>query len=295
VAESLELRARAELLVRPGSAAALSLVDDAVQVWRSLGNVRAECRLLGYRQPALSIQTLGGFRVLRSGEPVPVTAWQSRKARDLVKILVARRGRPVTREALISLLWPGEPVDRAGNRLSVALSTARSVLGSQRGATEYCVVTEGDTVRLDPDVVTVDVLSFLADAGRGLRVPEAWPLLRAAEAAYTGDFLEEDPYEDWATELREEARLTYVQVALVLAAHAAETGEHITASRYCLRVLERDQYNEPAHLALVRALAEAGSHGEARRRYRTYVTRMSEIDIEPRPFPDAVATRSGVG
>lgn len=299
LAESLELRARAELLVRPGSGSALSLVDDAVQVWRSLGNLRAERRLLAYRQPALSIQTFGGFRVLRDGEPVPVTAWQSRKARDLVKILVARRGRPVTREALISLLWPGEPVDRVGNRLSVALSTARSVLGSQRGAAEYCVVTEGDTVRLDPDVVTVDVLSFLADAQRGLRqgLPEAWPLLRAAEAAYTGDFLEEDPYEDWATELREEARLTYVQVAIVLAGHTGEVGEHITASRYCLRILERDQYNEPAHLALVRALAAAGSHGEARRRYRTYVARMSEIDIEPRPFPDAVGptTRSGGG
>jgi DNA-binding SARP family transcriptional activator len=113
-------------------------------------------------------------------------------------------------------------------------------------------------------------------------------LLHAAEAAYTGDFLEEDPYEDWATELREEARLTYVQVAIVLAMHTSDAGEHVTASRYCLRILERDQYqyNEPAYLALVRALSAAGGHGEARRRYRTYVVRMAEIDIEPRPFPD---------
>jgi DNA-binding SARP family transcriptional activator len=231
-----------------------------------------------------SIRTLGGFRVLRGGEPVPVTAWQSRKARDLVKILVARRGRPVTREVLISLLWPGERADKTGNRLSVALSTARSVLGSG------CVVTEGDTVRLG--AVAVDVLSFLADAQHALHAwrhdrQEAWPLLRAAEAAYTGDFLEEDPYEDWATELREEARLTYVQVAIALAGHTSGTGEHVTASRYCLRILERDQYHEPAHLALVRALAAVGSHGEARRRYRTYVARMTEIDIEPRPFPHA--------
>jgi DNA-binding SARP family transcriptional activator len=238
-------------------------------------------------KPGVSVQTLGGFRVLRDGEPVPLTAWQSRKARDLVKILVTRRGRPVTREALISLLWPGERADRAGNRLSVALSTARSVLGGRGG---HCVVAEGDVVRLDTDVVTVDVLSFLVEAQRGLHAwrhgrPEAWPLLRAAEAWYTGDFLEEDPYEDWATEMREEARLTYVQVATVLAGHTGETGEHITASRYCLRVLERDRYNEPAHLALVRALAAAGSHGEARRRYRTYVARMAEIDIEPRPYP----------
>lgn len=240
-----------------------------------------------HAEPSLTIQTLGGFRVLRGGDPVPATAWQSRKARDLVKILVTRRGRPTTRESLISLLWPGEPADKVGNRLSVALSTVRAVLGCQRGATAHSVVTEGDTVRLDLDIVTVDVVIFLDLAHRGLHVrPTVWPLLRAAESAYTGDFLEEDPYEDWATELREEARLTYVQVATVLAGHTNDAGEHITASRYCLRVLERDQYHEPAHLALVQALTAAGSHGEARRRYRTYVTRMTEIDIEPRPFPD---------
>lgn len=297
LAESLELQARAHLLLVPDDLLSLSLVDQAATIWHELGN---QHRLAAVRdtssgaraQPVapLYIQTLGGFRVLRNGSPVPVTAWQSKKARDLVKILVTRRGRPVTRELLVSLLWPKEPADRVGNRLSVALSTARTVLGSQRGATEHCLINDGDTVRLDLDVATVDVLSFLANAGRGLHAwrhdqPEAWMLLRAAEAEYTGDFLEEDPYEDWATELREEARLTYVQVATVLAGHTTQTGEHVTASRYCLRILERDQYNEPAHLALVRAQAAAGSHGEARRRYRTYVARMAEIDIEPRPFP----------
>lgn len=297
LAEALELQARAHLLLVPDDRRALSLVEAAEAIWRELGNQRGVNRVASIRDlrgqtlPALFIQTLGGFRVMRRGEPVPVTAWQSKKARDLVKILVTRRGRPVKREVLISLLWPKEPADRVGNRLSVALSTARTVLGSQRGATEHCVINEGDTVRLDVDVATVDVLSFLTKAHRGLHAwrheePAALALLHAAEAEYTGDFLEEDPYEDWTMELREEARLTYVQVATVLAGHTTRTGEPVAASRYCLRILERDQYNEPAHLELVRALAAAGSHGEARRRYRTYVSRMAEIDIEPRPFPN---------
>ncbi len=42
-------------------------------------------------------------------------------------------------------------------------------------------------------------------------------LLRAAEAAYSGDFLEEDVYADWAAGMREEARALYVRVARVLA------------------------------------------------------------------------------
>ena len=57
-----------------------------------------------------------------------MAAWQSRKARDLLKLLVARRGHPMTREAAAEAMWPGEDPEPLGNRLSVALSTIRKVL-----------------------------------------------------------------------------------------------------------------------------------------------------------------------
>lgn len=41
--------------------------------------------------PAVSIQTLGVFQVIRDGIPIPSTVWRSKKARDLLKILIARR------------------------------------------------------------------------------------------------------------------------------------------------------------------------------------------------------------
>ena len=72
------------------------------------------------------ITTLGGFRVIRDGEPVDVGEWGSRKARDLVKLLVARRGAPVVRDEVTDLLWPEEP-DRSARRLSVLLSMVRTV------------------------------------------------------------------------------------------------------------------------------------------------------------------------
>ena len=48
------------------------------------------------------------------------------------KILVARHGRRVAREALAEALWPGEAPGPVANRLSVALSTLRSVLDPAR-------------------------------------------------------------------------------------------------------------------------------------------------------------------
>src|SRR4029078_5234414 len=82
--------------------------------------------------PPVLVQSLGRFRVLLSGEPVPLGAWQSRKARDLLKILVARRRRPNTREALMEALWPGQSPGPLGNRLSVLLSTVRGVLDPRK-------------------------------------------------------------------------------------------------------------------------------------------------------------------
>jgi ATP/maltotriose-dependent transcriptional regulator MalT/DNA-binding SARP family transcriptional activator len=279
-------------------------VADAERRLRSLG-VRVGAELAAGLLRAIAtpprdpvrIQALGGFRVLRAGEPVPVEEWQSRKARDLLKVLVARRGRAVPREALMEALWPDEDPAKLSNRLSVALSTVRTVLDpDRRHPGDRFVLADKHVVALAD--LPVDVEEFLAAAAagrdrfaRGDRA-EALPLLAAAETTFTGDFLEDDPYEDWAVSLREEARAAYLAVARTLARAAAEAGEHDQAVRYHLRVLERDAYDEEAHLGLVATLVAAGRHGEARRRYRIYGEQMSELGVEAAPFPSTGRSRA---
>ncbi len=70
-------------------------------------------------------------------------------------------------------------------------------------------------------------------------------------------------------------------------------GDADGATRYYLRILERDPYDEGAHLGLVAALVAAGRHGEARRRYGFYAAKMEEISVEAAPFPGS--TGSGAG
>jgi DNA-binding SARP family transcriptional activator len=243
-------------------------------------------------RPPVELQTLGAFRVVRAGTPVPLAEWQSRKARDVLRILIARRGRAVPRDLLMETLWPEEDPAKLANRLSVALATVRGVLDPDKDhPTEHYVAADKNAVRLVLENVAVDVESFLADASAGLallregRSADARELLAAAEAAYAGAFLEEDAYEDWALPLREEVQAAYVRVARALAADAAASGEYDAAGRYFLRVLEHDSYDENAHLGLVSTLLDAGRHGEARRFFRDYCARMEEIGIEPAPFP----------
>jgi DNA-binding SARP family transcriptional activator len=238
----------------------------------------------------LAIRSLGAFRVFRGGDLVPLTAWQSKKARTLLKILVARRGRSTTRDYLMEALWPGENPEVVTRRLSVALATLRAVLDPEKShPSDHFVIGDKDAVRLDLATLPVDVEVFLAEAAEGLArlgdAGDATVRLDAAERAYEGDFLEEDRYQDWATPLREEARTTYISVLRAQAA-LAETSRHPgDAVRRYLRILEMDPWDEGAHLALVGTMERAGRHGEARRRYLAYTSRMEEIGVPVSPFP----------
>jgi DNA-binding SARP family transcriptional activator len=60
--------------------------------------------------------------------------------------------------------------------------------------------------------------------------------------------------------------------------------------RRTLRLLahdDYDDYDEQTHLELVRGLVRAGRRGEARRRYRAYCQRMTQLHVTPAPFPDS--------
>ncbi len=272
--------------------------DAALQTLSSFG-VRRNTMAAGplsalppVAQPPASIRTLGGFQVLRDGCAMPLAEWQSRKSRDLLKILVARRGKPLHRERLADTLWPEDDPPQVSGRLSVALSRIRAALDPEhRFPQDHYVAAGEDAISLSVENLDIDVERFLKLAEIGLsqlregRTDEAVPVLKAAEASYTGDFLEEDAYEDWAISLREQARALYIAVTRGLAEAAGKTGDRETAVRCYLRALERDPYDEEAHLGLVALSASAGHHGEARRYYRHYVAKMDDIGVEPAPYP----------
>jgi DNA-binding SARP family transcriptional activator len=255
-------------------------------------------------RPRTTIRVLGGFVVERGGRPVPRSAWGSRKARDLLKVLVVRAGRRVTREQLGHLLWPDEAYEEVSNRLSVALSVARGVLaGDPDAATPGTlpdaapIRTVDDAVVLDADAVEIDLVRFdeLADEGlravRGGEVEAARAALTAAEEAYGGELLEDDLEATWVVDRREELGQRYVSVARTLAGLVVDDDpDH--ALRLLLRVLDRDGYDESAHLEICRTLLGAGRHGEARRRHRIYAERMAELDLPAVPLHELTRERT---
>jgi pimeloyl-ACP methyl ester carboxylesterase/DNA-binding SARP family transcriptional activator len=237
------------------------------------GQVRSR-EHVGRRADPVRIRTLGGFAVEVDGEAVPTSDWGSRHARQLCKRLVAARGWPVTRDELVDLLWPDESGwTRLSARLSVQLSIVRRVLGGG-------IIADRQMVRLDLDEVSTD-LEDLYKASDD----------RAIVAAYPGEFLPEDRYEDWTSGPRDEARSRYVAAARRVAQREQSLGNPLRAAGFARRLVGIDPYDEASHRLLVESLLAAGETSEARTAHEAWSAAMSDIGVEATPF-ETMATPS---
>ena len=236
----------------------------------------------------LQIRVLGTFDVLVGGQPVPLPAWRSRQARTLLKILVARRGRPVRRGELCETLWPDDEPHRTAHRLSVLLSAVRTVLDPIRlRPADYYLRADLTGVCLDISRVAVDVEDMLRDAEHGLALAAAGEsdrartVLAGVDDAYRGDAFDDEPCADWADALREEARAGWIQALRQLARLHRQAGGLDQAATLLVRLLSVDQHDESAHRALVEVLIRAKRRGEARRAFGRWVEAMRSIDAPP--------------
>lgn len=216
------------------------------------------------RRPTVRIVTLGRFAVEVDGAEIPMTAWGSRRARQLCKRLVAARGWPVTRDELFELLWPDETDRRRlGARLSVQLSGVRRVLHGG-------LVADRASVRLDLREVDTDLETLFQATDDA-----------AVVAAYPGQFLPDDVYEPWTAGARAEAQARFVASAKREAQRLLDVGEFDEAVTLGLRLREVDGFDEGSHRLLIIALRRVGAVVEAQRAHEAFVAAMGELGLDP--------------
>ncbi len=227
------------------------------------------------------IVTFGRFEVIVDGVAVPAETWQSRRARELLRLLVCRRGRAIPRLEICETLWPDDDPDRTMHRLSVLLSIVRGVLGSD------ALIADQACVALDVARVQVDVEQFLADVGDAVALhergaePDAAALLSEAVQRYSDEPFADAPYDDATTALRDEARAAFLQALRLLAGWCRRAGEHDKAAGYLRRLLGEDRYDEDAHRTLIGVLNRGGRHGQARLAAGRYRSAMADIGLRP--------------
>lgn len=225
-----------------------------------------------------TIRVLGTFEVISANGSR--AGWTSRKARDLLKILISRRGAAVNRSTLIGLLWPDIRPEEASNRLSVALSTVRRALDPGRSAAPgHYIGSDGDSIWIDVEAIPIDVLGLLAEAEQALGGgdPEA---LQRIVTAYRGPAFADELDAEWAEGLRGEAAAVFLSAAHRLGALAlAEDGDPLLAVEVHRRILAEDPYDEGGHFGLIAALDRLGAHGRSESARKEYYERMAELGI----------------
>jgi TolB-like protein len=237
----------------------------------------------GERAMALDITLLGGFSVRADGAPL---ALPTRKAEALLALLALKPGVARGRERLAATLWSRSGEAQARGSLRQTLTTLRKAL---KPAGVPGLISDGDTVHLDPEGVRVDAARLdaaLADAS-------FVGLARAAEL-YAGDLLDgfalnEEPFEDWLAAERTRIREGALEAMRHLLEHHAEERE--TASGLALgeRLLALDPTVEAAHRAMMRLHAAAGGRSAVVKQYRRCRAALqNELQVEPEAATEAL-------
>jgi DNA-binding SARP family transcriptional activator/class 3 adenylate cyclase len=231
---------------------------------------------------ALQILTLGTFRVVGNGRPVPDGRWGRRKARQLFKCLITRPGRRLTRDDAYELFWPES--DAAPNNLRVAIHAVRQAVESTGLAgLDNLLVLDHDGLAMRPEgAVWVDADAFEQLLAQARRASEPAPFLEAAADLYRGDYLPDDLFEDWSVARRESLRRQWTDLQLELG-RVRELRDDVEGAVSALqRLLDADSCHEQAANDLMLVLARHGRRPDALRVFQRLADALRrELGVEP--------------
>ena len=238
----------------------------------------------------LRVQLLGPLGVWIDSQALSPAAWPGRKACQLLKILITFRHRAVASEELIEWLWPDLAPESAQNSLWVALSRLRHLLEPDAGRGESSIIlTQPSGYRFAPaQGCEIDVDLFMAHArtGHKCQTHGEWPAaiegLCAAEALYHGDYLSDDPYEQWAIPERERLRETFLGLKEALATCLLALGRCDEALIHARQALAQDACRESAWRLVMEAHYRTGDPAQALQAFvRCRATLTDELGVDP--------------
>ena len=240
---------------------------------------------------ALYVSTLGAFTVWRGGERIPAAAWSRHKAAALFKVLLGASGHRMRREQIVEILWPDAAPGRGDNSLRFTLHQLRTLLDAPWMPASYLQTRNGllvlvampceDGEDAEQPASWLDATAFATVATNALAGEEI-AACRAAIDLYTGPYLPEEPYEDWAVGRREELAQLHLGVLVHHARMQARVDAPGETAAAWQAVLAADPCHEEAAYALMRLLAARGQVADALRVYRTVAAALrADLQVLP--------------
>jgi DNA-binding SARP family transcriptional activator len=234
----------------------------------------------------VAVHLLGPFS-LRIGD-LTVKLPASR-ALSVFKYLLLHHRTHTRREVLMDVFWPDMEPETARNNLNVAIHSLRKAL--RTAIFLPVIVFEDGAYGLESNLqVWLDVEEFERCVKSGQRfesrdqLTDAVAEYETAISIYQGDFLEQNPYEEWTVLDRERLRIAYLEVLEHLSQIYFSQERFAACITICQLLLARDRCREDTHCLLMRCYSRQGQAHLALRQYHNCVeTLRVELAVEPGP------------
>lgn len=221
---------------------------------------------------------------------VDLSSLRSRQARLLLKALAVARGRPVSFDRLIEIIWGDQSPTKPAKQLAVTVSRARNTLGPEtihRTDEGYSLEIHWlDLAELED--LTVEAQRRLAHGA----------YLAARAAALAGLNLIRGPLlgdtsSDWCAVEREATDRLVTQCRVAAAEAALAVGDMMDSVQQAELLREADPYDEVALRLLMAAYLATGRPGSALAAFATTRERLAE-DLGVDPHPKTIAVHEAV-
>jgi len=231
------------------------------------------------------IRMLGEFSMQFGENCISDSNNRSKKVWLLLAYLICQKGRIVSRQELIQLLWGDDSSSNPENTLKITFHRARTLLDQlwpSAGRTLILRQEGGYTwnteIPMELDIETFEALYHSESSNEAERLQD----YLSALSLYQGDFLQKLSSEPWVIPITTHFHNLYIETILAACPLLSEQGRQGEAAAICRNAITIEPYHEPLHQQLMQALLDMGDQKGAVQVYDTLNQRLfNDFGIKP--------------
>lgn len=235
------------------------------------------------KREGLLYHCLGDMQIRKPNGELEFLKWRTTKAKELFAYLLYHRGKVVSKDALLELLWPELDERKGLANLQTSINRIRSVWNavgegyiSIRYA-QYGYILETKQLRIDAEEWEQALRRL-----NPVSIEQA-PEHRRLLDLYRGDFYEEDHYA-WAESERQRLKALWLQHAQQLGRFYCTHNMNIEALAVYHQIQKQEPLHEDSYLALMKIYARLNDAESVQKQYE-FLTRQLKQEAEADPSP----------